>query len=202
MVRLIQHIIYGVAFVIMKVTSLLFCPFRIVGRSNIPTQGPYILACNHHSFADPVLVGLNIKRVIHYMAKDSLFKNPVVGFILRGCGAFSLKRGRIDSKALKEALSYLEEGAPLLIFPQGTRRKAAEERKVNPGLGFLAVKSGVPVVPVRLIGTDKVLPKGAKWFKKHPVTIIFGQPVRFQADDDYQQVSRQTIDRILALSPS
>jgi 1-acyl-sn-glycerol-3-phosphate acyltransferase len=136
------------------------------------------------------------------MAKDSLFKNPVFGFILRGCGAFSVKRGRIDAKALKEALFYLEKGEPLLIFPQGTRRKASEERKVNPGLGFLAVKSGVPVVPVRLIGTDKVLPKGAKWIKRHPVTIVFGKPDCFGADDDYQQVSLQTLDRILALNPS
>jgi len=202
MVRLIYQMIYWVAFVIMKVTSLLFCPFQVVGRGNIPTKGAFILACNHQSNLDPVLVGLNIRRIVHYMAKDSLFKNPIIGFILRGCGAFSLKRGRIDSKALKEALSYLENGAPLLIFPQGTRRKSAEERKVNPGLGFLAVKSGVPVVPVRLIGTDKVLPKGAKWFKRHPVTIIFGQPVRFQEDEDYSQVSSAALDKILSLSPS
>ncbi len=202
MLRLIYDLIYAIAFVIMKVTSLLFCPFRAVGRENIPSRGAFIFACNHQSNVDPVLVGLNVKRVVHYMAKDSLFKNPVFGFVLRGCGAFPVKRGRIDKGALKEALGYLESGEPLLIFPQGTRRKAGEERKVNPGLGFLAVKSGVPVVPVRLIGTDKVLPKGAKWFHRHPVTLVFGKPLTFKPDQDYAEASLGALDRILSLSPS
>ena len=109
----------------------------------------------------------------------------------------------VTLRALKEALKRLALGCPLLIFPQGGRDGSPEAAKnggqPNAGIGFLAVKSGAPVIPVRLFGTDKVLPRGAKWFRRHPVKIVFGKPLRFSRSIPYPQVAEQIMTAVQEL---
>jgi len=168
--------IYWIAYFFLKLFSYIFYPLTIRHRENIPAQGGFIFASNHKSNMDPMLVGLTARRRISYMAKDSLFKNPVAAFFIRAFGAFPVRRGRPDRGALKEALKRLGAGQPLVLFPQGTRA-AGHRKSGEAGLGFLAVKAGVPVVPVRIFDSNKVLPQGRKYLLPHRVTIVIGKPL-------------------------
>ena len=110
----------------------------------MPRKGAYILACNHISNLDPVVIGISTPRRLHFMAKAELFKQPFVAWWLRKLWAFPIKRGEADFGALKESLKWLKKGEPVLVFPEGTRRK--EDKPVNPqpGTGFIALKSQAP----------------------------------------------------------
>ena len=132
------------------------------------------------------------------MAKDSLFKHPVLGALIRFGGGIALKRGSADRGALTEVLQSLKDGWPVLVFPQGTRGG----EKPQAGVGFLAGKSGVPVVPIYIEGTDKVLPKSAKFPKRTSVKVIFGQPLVFSSDVDSTIAAQRIMQAILALKPS
>ncbi len=198
--------IYWISFYIIKFFSKIFFPFTVRGRENIPVTGSLIFASNHLSNLDPFLIGLNAGQRISYMAKDSLFRNRVLGFFLKKVGTFPLKREGPDIGALRQALKRLKEGSPLVVFPEGTRKKGkttsapTESADVHlAGVGFLAVKSKVPVIPVRITGSDKVLAPGTKWFKRHPITITFGPPVVFSKDAPYAHVTGQIMERINSL---
>jgi 1-acyl-sn-glycerol-3-phosphate acyltransferase len=191
--------LYWFAYFLLWLLSKMFFPFRIFGREKIPS-GNMIIASNHTSNLDPVILGLAFHRHTSYLAKDSLFKNKIFGFILlHVSSAFPIKRNTADIGALKEAIRRLRKGGSLVVFPEGTRKATAEERKPQEGIGFLAIKSGVPVLPAYISGSDQVLPPGAKWFKRGAINVVFGEPVRFAPTKDYANVSAQILERIDAL---
>ena len=171
--------IYYIVYFLTKAVSFFYFPRRIYGREHIPAQGGFIIASNHVSNLDPVVMGISAIRRINFMAKIELFQTQPLGFILKELGAFPVKRGEADLGALKEALKRLKKGAPVLIFLEGTRRIGNAPSEAQPGIGFLAVKSGVPVIPVFVSGTAKVMPPGAKSFTRGPVAVHFGPPVAF-----------------------
>jgi 1-acyl-sn-glycerol-3-phosphate acyltransferase len=150
---------------------------------------------------DPLIIGLCVWRRISYMGKDSLFDNRFLGAFLRAVGTFPVRRGQADIGALREAIRRLKGGSPLVLFPQGTRPEPGQERASHPGIGFLAAKSQVPVIPVYIEGSDKVLPRGAKWFHRHLIRVAFGPPLRFPVQMPHEEVSRQIMDAIFALQP-
>lgn len=191
---------YWTAYYILKFLSKIFLPFRVYGLENIPAQGAFLFTSNHVSNLDPLLLGMSIPRKISYMAKDSLFKNKVLGFILRKGNAFSVKRGTSDIGAMKEALKRLKSGSPLLLFPEGTRTLDITKRKIQPGVGFLAAKSRAPVVPVKIIGSDKALPAGSKWIKRHPIKIVIGKAITFDNKYSYSQIAFQIIEAVDSIS--
>ena len=195
MINFIRMIYYCLVTGLPALAGLLFYPCRAVGRENVPLTGGCIYASNHESNIDPVLLPVVSPRQMRFLAKDSLFKNPVVGALIRCGGGIPLKRASADRGALSEALSELKAGWPVLIFPQGTRGGV----KVQSGVGFLAVKSGVPVVPIYIEDTDKVLPKGSSLLQRTPVKVTFGKPIKFTPDTEYAQAAEQIMQAILAL---
>lgn len=172
---------------LVRLISWIYFPVAVKGRENIPKDGAFILASNHISNLDPVVAAISCPRQVKFMAKDSLFKNPILGSIIRWGGGFPVKRGSADRQAMKTALTYLKNGWPLILFPQGTRYG----KKAQPGVGFLIDKSEVPVVPVFIQDTDKALPKGGGFFKRHPVKISFGKPVVFSSHSDHQTLANE-----------
>ena len=192
---MIYHIIYFFT----KVVSFFYFPRRIYGREHIPAEGGFIIASNHVSYLDPVVMGISAIRRINFMAKIELFQKQPLGFILRKLGAFPVKRGEADLWALKEAIKRLKKGTPVLIFVEGTRRIGDASFQAQAGVGFLAVKSGVPVVPAYIAGSDQVLPPGAKWFTRNRVIVTFGQPLIFSNDKDYEQIARRIMLQIESL---
>ncbi|MBF0330684.1 MAG: 1-acyl-sn-glycerol-3-phosphate acyltransferase [Candidatus Omnitrophica bacterium] len=195
MIEFFRSIYYWLATGLASVVSLVFYPCQVIGRGNVPRQGGFILASNHESNIDPMLLPVVCPRQMRFMAKDSLFSNPVLGAIIRTGGGFPVKRGRPDRGAMEEFLRQLSLGFPVLIFPQGTR---GGERP-QAGVGFLAVKSGKPVLPVYIEGTDKVLAKGKALPQRHPVKVVFGTPITFGPDEPVDVVAQKVMAAIWAL---
>ncbi|MBF0504125.1 MAG: 1-acyl-sn-glycerol-3-phosphate acyltransferase [Candidatus Omnitrophica bacterium] len=192
--------IYYIVYFLTKVVSWLFFPFSTYQTSNIPRKGAFILASNHASYLDPVVLGICSVRRINFMAKIELFKGAL-GFVLTRLGAFPVKRGEADLGAMKEALKRLKNGRVILIFVEGTRRIGNQPSRAQPGAGFLAMKSGVSVVPVFVQGTDHVLPRGAKFFKRGRVFATFGEPFSVSDASSYEEASGRILDKIYALAP-
>lgn len=146
--------------------------WRVIGAENVPAQGAVILCSNHINLLDPPLVGSGIERQVHFMAKEELFRIPVISFLITQFGAFPVKRGAGDRSAIRNTLKLLSDGKILGIFPEGTRSKNGE---VGPGLSgasMFALKSEATVIPVAIIGPYRLF---------RPVTIVYGKPIDLSA---------------------
>jgi len=189
---------YWFAYSCIWLFSQIFFPITVLGRNNLPRSGKVILASNHVSNLDPLILGLTFRRRISYLAKDTLFKNKIFAWILYHVSAFPIKRNTSDFGALRESLRRLEHGS-LVVFPEGTRKSNEPQQ----GIGFLAVKSKVPVIPAYISGSDQAMPAGAKWPKRAPVKVIFGEPVYFSGSSkDYEQISASLMQQIESLKLS
>jgi 1-acyl-sn-glycerol-3-phosphate acyltransferase len=191
--------IYYITYFLTKVLSWLYFPYTAHQTRNIPRKGGFILASNHTSNLDPVVLGICSVRRLNFMAKIELFKG-LLGFFLTNLGAFPIKRGAGDFGALREAMRRLKEGRVILIFVEGTRRIGNEPTKAQAGVGFLAMKSGVPIVPVYLQGTNKVMAPGTKFFKRGPVSATFGEPFFVNDAPTHEEASQRILDKIYALA--
>ena len=150
---------------------------NVEGRENIPGKGAIIVAPNHKSYWDPPVIGTAVNnRIIHYMAKEELFKNPIFGWIIRQFGTFPVKRGTVDRQAVRQAVRELKSGNPLGIFPEGTRIKREGLGRFHSGMASLALMTGTPVVPVAVIGTMD-LPK-----KNGPLAVLIGKPIEVKKE--------------------
>lgn len=146
---------------------------HIEGREHIPSEGAVIIAPNHKSYFDPPLVGVAIKkRVVHYMAKEELFRNPLFGWILRQFGTFPVKRGSVDRTAVRQAVKELKNGNALGIFPEGTRIKRSGLGRFHSGMASLALMTGTPVIPVAIVGSADMP------HKKGPLAVLIGMPIQ------------------------
>lgn len=192
--------IYWISYYIIKLIGQIFSPRTILGKEHIPKQGACILASNHKSNIDPFLIGLCFNRRISYMAKDSLFKNPILRFFLHHVEAFPVRRGASDVRALRETLRRLKRGLPVVVFPEGTRKGSGKEQKIQPGIGFLAVKGGMPIIPVHIDGSEKVLPPKSHIPKRGRVTITFGKPISFSDEQLYLEIVESIMREIEALA--
>lgn len=146
--------------------------WKVVGTENIPREGPVILAVNHISNWDPVLVACGMSRKINFMAKVELFHIPVLAGMLRTFGAFPIKRGEGDMAAIRRALEILKEGKILGVFPEGHRSKSGQMLKGLPGMVLLMERGKAPVIPVKVFGTRHLLTRG--WGK---VGMVVGEPL-------------------------
>jgi len=193
------NMFYWISYNIFKLISKLFLPYTIIGKENVPEKGGFILASNHLSYLDPLMVGISCDQKISYMARDSLFRNKFFGGLIRLGHAFPVKRNTADIGALREAIRRLKGGEPVLLFPEGSRQAVKGQGKVESGIGFIAIKAGVPLIPVKITGTDKALPPGAKWFKKHSMTLEFGKPIFSSPQDTYEDVARRIMQQIYSI---
>ncbi|MFH1198952.1 MAG: lysophospholipid acyltransferase family protein [Candidatus Omnitrophota bacterium] len=186
----------AIFFVILKI----FFGYKIIGRENIPKYGGCILAGNHLSYIDPAVLGCGCARRISFMAKEELFRKFFARVWLKGVGAFAVKRSAADLSALKEALKRVKEGGILALFPEGGRVQDSFSSSPHAGIGFLAVKLGCPVIPVFIRGSDKVLPRGAKFTRFHKVSVRYGQAIQIGKHKDYAQIAEDIMQGIRNLS--
>jgi glycerol-3-phosphate dehydrogenase (NAD(P)+) len=153
-----------------------------IGRVHIPKHGPAILAANHRSFFDPFLIGTMTRRPLYYVAKRELFEiNPVISWLLAALGAFPVDRGRGDKDSIATAKDLLARGEIVLIFPEGTRTRPGPLGSPHRGVGRLAIETGVPVIPVAIIGTEAIR-RGWR-IRPHKVRVRAGVPMRFAPVD-------------------
>lgn len=191
---------YNIARAIVRLILRLFFRCEYMCVENIPKDGPVIVASNHLSFWDPPVIGCAFERHIHFMAKEELFKMPVFGWIITQLKAFPVKRGAADRAAIRMALSLLEGGEIVGLFPEGTRSKNGQIGKAEPGLALIAAKAGAVIVPTAIVGTDKVLAKGCLLPK---FQVIFGKPIILEkgiTDKEYlEKITKQMMNEIAAL---
>jgi 1-acyl-sn-glycerol-3-phosphate acyltransferase len=162
-------------------TRLYVRNLEITGKENVPLVGPLIVVSNHLNNADPPMVALAIRpRYPMFMAKQEMINWPLLGPALRAFGAFPVRRGEADRSALRAAEEVLKNDAVLVMFPEGTRSRTASMRKGHPGTALIALRSGAPILPIGITGTE-----GAGWpwlflkpFAVKSVRIVVGEPFR------------------------
>ena len=191
--------IYWVGYYLFRLFSFIFFPRTVIGRENLPKSGNFLVASNHISNLDPFIVGVSCKRRFSYIAKEELFENKFVGFILRNLDAFPIKRQASDLRALRQTILKLNRGKTIVLFPEGTRKRKGQFRKIQAGIAFLAVKTKLPVVPVYLEGSDKVLPPDSNWIKRSPVTVKIGKPIDIDYQKDYPAISKYIMEQVYSL---
>ena len=163
---------------------------KVYGRENFPMEGPVIVVHNHLSNNDPPMCGHALPRHVHFMAKKELFVNPISRWVCTWLGAFPLNRGAIDKVAIRHAMGLLKENKVLGIFAEGTRQKPGKLGKFHDGAASLALRTGVPVVPLALIGTSEI--------KKGHIAAIIGQAIPVERSKPTPEAIAELNDRIKA----
>lgn len=149
----------------------------IHGREHVPDEGGFILAPVHRSYIDTPIAACVTARRLRFMGKDSMWKYPIVGKVFSALGAFPIHRGRVDREAMKRAFTVLDGGDGLVLFPEGERKEGPVVQPLLDGAIYVAVRAGVPIVPVGIGGSAKVMPKGAKFIFPRRVHVEVGPPI-------------------------
>ena len=166
---------YYIAKVIVRGLLQLLTHCQVQGRENIPTQGPLLIIANHLSLADPPLLGVSLGRKVMFMAKKELFRFKVIEYFIDAFGAFPVHRGQLNRQALRQARQILVEGLALVMFPEGTRSRSGRLRLAFSGPALIAARTGAPVMPVGIIGTEKI--SGVTWLLHRPqIMVNIGHP--------------------------
>jgi 1-acyl-sn-glycerol-3-phosphate acyltransferase len=166
--------------ILVSLPSLLIYRVRAIGLENVPKDGPLVLAPNHFSQMDHFFVGLYLRRKIRFMAKSQMFGPPVLTYVYKHGGVFPVRRGHHDEEAIETAFTILDQGGMLLVYAEGGRSRSGELGEPKPGIGRIALESGVPVVPVAIHGSAKV--RRWKRFRFPKVTVRFGEPLAFAVE--------------------
>jgi 1-acyl-sn-glycerol-3-phosphate acyltransferase len=180
-----------------------FWRYRVLEGGKLPRRGPFILAANHRSNAEPALLGCTPRRRNFFFAKRELFDKPLFGRYIRSLGAFPVDRGNADLKAMRVALDVLKKGHVLVFFPEGTRSETDAFLPAQPGLGMIALRSGAPVVPAYVSGSRAA--SGHLW-PRRPVRALIGDAIDPASADvpkgreGYQAFSNLVLDRIKDLA--
>jgi len=166
------------------VSSLLVFPLfrilfrgRVSGRHHVPMQGSLVVVANHGSHLDPPLLGHALGRPVAFMAKEELFRVPLLGPLIRALAAYPVKRGASDREAIRTATARLNEGWATGVFLDGTRQADGRINQPMPGAALLAARSGSPLLPVAIINSHRALGTGQSMPRLVPIQIRIGEPV-------------------------
>lgn len=193
--------LYYVAGTLLRLFYWLYGRWTIVGLENVPRTGAVLLAGNHVSLLDPPMVGgaLFGYRRVRFMAKIELWNTKVGHYVMDRVMSFPVKRGTADRPTIRRTLQWLSEGDAIAIFPEGERSEDGTLQPAQPGIALLVQKSGVPVIPVAIVGTYEMWPKGRKKFKRVPLTIAFGKPIQFPPDATRETITTLLMEKIAEL---
>jgi 1-acyl-sn-glycerol-3-phosphate acyltransferase len=193
----IGRVWYG--FVRLLVSGLCRLWFRmsVRGTENVPASGPFVLAPVHRSNIDFAIVCAVTRRRMRYLAKDSIFKYGL-GRVWESLGAIAVVRGTPDREAMRQLEETLRGGEPVVMFPEGTRQSGPEVQPLFDGPAYVALRAGVPIVPVGIGGSEAAMPKGAKWIRPHKVVLVVGAPIVPEAREDGARVPRRAITETTA----
>lgn len=205
---------YFIGWSLFRLMYATYFRWRVFNPENVPATGPVILASNHASFLDPPLVGSGLHRPVNYLARETLFRFPGIGAILRSWNAVPVDREGGGASGLRAILDRLLAGGAILLFPEGTRSKDGQLQPARSGIGLTVIKSNAPVVPVRVFGTFEAYNRNTKVPRPHRVAVKYGKPIDFSAlraeaancpkprlKQIYQEVADRIMEEIAALEP-
>ncbi len=182
------------------------CRITVEGRENVPKTGAYVLAPVHRSYLDTPISSVVTHRRLRYMAKDSMWKNKTWGWLISSVGGFPVSRGTTDIEALRRCLLLLNSGEPIVIFPEGERKSGPNVQPLFEGAAYVAARAQVPIIPVGIGGSERVMPKGAKFVYPHKVHLVVGAPIRPLVNEsgraprtEVKRLSAQLHDELQAL---
>ena len=175
-----MNLSYRIAWLGFRAVYATYFRWRVFNPERVPRTGPVILAANHASFIDPPLVGSGLTRDINYLARESLFRFPVVGAILRSWNAVPVDRDGGGAAGLRKILNRLFAGGGIILFPEGTRTKDGNLQPARSGIGLTVIKSSAPVVPVRVFGTFAAYGRNHKFPRPKKVAVKYGVPLNFE----------------------
>jgi 1-acyl-sn-glycerol-3-phosphate acyltransferase len=173
----LPDMMYEVVRIVLTPVLLLFYRTRCIDSDKVPVEGPAVITPNHFSFFDHFFVAVYLRRKVHFMAKSQLFKRPIQ-FIFTHGGVFPVLRGRRDEEAFKTAHTVLGRGGLVVMYAEGGRSRSGELGQAKPGIGRIALESGVPIVPTAISGSAQVRNWRRLRFPK--VTVQYGDPIRFE----------------------
>lgn len=172
-----SRLLYFVVRNFLWLLMLVWLRVRVTGRRNVPASGAFILAPIHRSAVDIPLASLAVHRRVRFMGKDSLWKKRPIGVFLSALGGFPVTRGSADLEALKRCITVLANGEPLVMFPEGTRQFGAKVHPLFDGPAYVALKAGVPIVPVGIGGSEHVMSKGSKSIRSQRCRVVVAAPI-------------------------
>jgi len=163
---------------ILTTGSRLLWRVKVIGAEHVPSAGGFVVAPSHRSMMDIPLAAIPTTRRIRYMGKASLFRIPVLGWLFSTLGGFPVARDGTDRKAVRDSVAMLEAGEVLCVFPEGTRQNGPKIQPLQPGAAYLALRSGTPIVPIAMAGSEEIL-RDHKWPIPHfgRVVIVVGEPI-------------------------
>jgi 1-acyl-sn-glycerol-3-phosphate acyltransferase len=197
-----SSLVYAITRIILTTPLTLMYRFKVIGGENWPRRGPAIIASNHSSNADPCLVGIAFPGQIRWMAKSELWRIPLLGWLVTKLGAFPVHRGEADREAVRRARELLKEGWIVGMFPEGTRQRNGVLGEAQAGVGLLALEPGVPVIPVRIRGNERII--SGKRPHRPRITVTVGKPVDLEKEGMSRgraahEASRRIMSAIAAL---
>ncbi len=169
-----------------------FWRLEVHGREHVP-DGAFILSAVHRSNIDTPVVAAVTTRRLRYMGKHTMWKFDLPGRFFTAMGGFGVNRGAADREALRTCVAVLEGGEPLVMFPEGQRRSGPVVEDLFEGPAFVASRSGVPILPVGIGGSEAAMPIGAKWLKPVKLTMVIGEPIPAPTSVDGKRVTRRQI---------
>ena len=197
---------YFTVYYLTRLIARVFFRFRVLHRERMIQEGPVILAMNHESYLDPPFAGSACNRAIYFLARKTLLDIPVLGWVLPRLNVIPVDQEGGDRSALRAVLRILRANHCALVFPEGSRTLDGNLKPPLPGIGFVIAKTLAPVVPMRIFGAHRALPRGGGKLRFCPITIVVGEPLRFtaaevegQGREVYPRLSRRVMDAIAAL---
>jgi 1-acyl-sn-glycerol-3-phosphate acyltransferase len=199
--------VYGICHLLVETCHDVFFHGVVAGEENIPRQGGFIIAANHASVLDPPFIGCHVPRQLSFFARKTLWKGGIVNWWLDTVGTIAVDRDAgSDVAAIKRVLQVLRRDRAMIVFPEGTRTRTGQLQRPKPGVGLLACRTGVAVVPTRIFGTFEAFGRKGPLRIGTPVSVVFGRPLRPADYDDrsegkerYQHASERIMAAIAAL---
>jgi 1-acyl-sn-glycerol-3-phosphate acyltransferase len=205
---------YRLGWTFFRAMFAVYFRWRVFNPERVPQTGGVILASNHASFLDPPLVGSGLHRAIHYLARESLFRFPGVGALLRSWNSVPVDRDGGGAAGLKTILSRLLAGGAIILFPEGTRTKDGKLQPARSGIGLTVIKSDAVVIPVRTFGTFECYSRKIKFHLPKRVAVKYGEPMHFEKlrteakncsktrlKEIYQEIADEIMAAIAMLEP-
>ncbi len=176
--------------------------WEVKGKENVPREGPFLVVANHMTNIDPPMLSVSLGRYAMIMATEGLFRTKLSNYFMRGLGAFPVRRERMQREVLLAAEQVLKNGYALCIFPEGMRSRTGQLRQAFPGSAMIALRTGVPIIPAAITGTETV--KGMVWLQRPRLTVTFGRTFHLPppgGDKNRDKCAEYMMGRIAELLP-